>query len=732
MCAVFNPDVPPEQDRFYGRLSKAIEPIHPDVSTGALIKDIGDISSSAIKVAHTLTQQDLHDQIIASIDTERQKATTQLEGMYAAYTGRGGTAQQPQVGAPNTPSAVGAIAGASATGTAYDLFKPDAAAGLPTDLKTLPSQIDTLTAAKASGQFSKTFLDARYETLAAEYRARFPGWRDYIDNEFKRVTGENPANAKIRGLIGDINSYAGAALHDRNHVFSLLSTEAAKGNLVAAKWAGAMSRGEASASDGLAALSASNAQEYYNNKRVKEIAAANANRTFQQTMAEDFTTHFVSQEATDALAATYQTAKITDSSKLPDLSKDPEGALNLGKMFALDKMKLQTALEAKLKQPWVDRATGQPILSGGKPIVMWDILGAEKAQALIASGLKGYDEHTAFLAGKNPDLSPPHFIVQMNKAKIDVTKRDLFDDPSTGGSFRTLAGIEGIVGSQAVPAFLSTLSGIDVAPHIEHAIKDSLMRGATGAPKADSTPSSLTDDITRIRSKDKGAAADYRTFASTIDWLTKSIDDPTVHPTIKQNLINYTFNPKNYGLIARLDKEGQYSMFGRLTDPALVASIKAQGGAGWDTYKNWAKHTFGDELLSPSILELNGMTLPTGYTLTFENKTHQMDILNERGRSVLYSIEGPRPGRMQISPQIKRNIINLNYGLDHIRPIMEAEGGDVNYSLAKYLHQLGLNNPEIQGLPQDIIQSIISANKTAAQKKAEEDALKAKFKKREP
>src|SRR5712691_7232886 len=83
--AVFNPDFPDQDPKYFGGLSHPISDIKPDTSTGEALKGVGEVFSSAVKVAHNLNQQDIHDHIIAGIDAERSKATTQLESKLAQY-----------------------------------------------------------------------------------------------------------------------------------------------------------------------------------------------------------------------------------------------------------------------------------------------------------------------------------------------------------------------------------------------------------------------------------------------------------------------------------------------------------------------------------------------------------------------------------------------------------------------------------------------------------------------
>jgi hypothetical protein len=80
----------------------------------------------------------------------------------------------------------------------------------PRDVKGLPNTLNTLDSARANGKLSQTDYDARLNALAKEVRGKYPGYREYVDETFKRVTGRDSANQYIKSVIGDIDSYVSA------------------------------------------------------------------------------------------------------------------------------------------------------------------------------------------------------------------------------------------------------------------------------------------------------------------------------------------------------------------------------------------------------------------------------------------------------------------------------------------------------------------------------------------
>lgn len=80
----------------------------------------------------------------------------------------------------------------------------------PRDVKGLPNTLNTLDSARANGKLSQTDYDARLNALAKEVRSKYPGYRQYVDEEFKRITGRDSANQYIRSVIQDVDSFVSA------------------------------------------------------------------------------------------------------------------------------------------------------------------------------------------------------------------------------------------------------------------------------------------------------------------------------------------------------------------------------------------------------------------------------------------------------------------------------------------------------------------------------------------
>src|SRR5258708_5532794 len=82
----------------------------------------------------------------------------------------------------------------------------------PDTLKQSISGLKDLKGARANNKLSETafwgLVDDRLSSIRAKYG---PGYYKYIDEQASSVLGTNPANAYVRGLISDINTYVTAA-----------------------------------------------------------------------------------------------------------------------------------------------------------------------------------------------------------------------------------------------------------------------------------------------------------------------------------------------------------------------------------------------------------------------------------------------------------------------------------------------------------------------------------------
>ncbi len=179
-AGTFNPDVQEGQPANFMYWSRPIEQPKANQSQETLLKGTGSVFDKGAATAVKVQEMNIDQQVDEGVDKYRDAATQRLKTAYEDVSGK-------QYGVlPESP-----------------LGGTDAPARLQDRLKGL----DTLDAAKQSGKYSETYLYSQYASLAKDIRGKYPGFRDYIDERFKRSTGVDPANAVVAKMQQDINSY---------------------------------------------------------------------------------------------------------------------------------------------------------------------------------------------------------------------------------------------------------------------------------------------------------------------------------------------------------------------------------------------------------------------------------------------------------------------------------------------------------------------------------------------
>lgn len=163
---LFNPDTNTPQPTEEIRYSQGAQ---PNNSLGSLFSGLGDIVTEAATGAQKLFQTKIREEVAPVVDEITDR-----------FTGRG-------------PSPAGA--------------GPDSQ--VPDEITRTGERLSRLTAAEKAG----TVLNSHYWGLldmeARRLRAKYPGFRDYIDNVFQDMTGSVPANALRRSLMEEAHRRGG-------------------------------------------------------------------------------------------------------------------------------------------------------------------------------------------------------------------------------------------------------------------------------------------------------------------------------------------------------------------------------------------------------------------------------------------------------------------------------------------------------------------------------------------
>jgi hypothetical protein len=92
----------------------------------------------------------------------------------------------------------------------------------PTELENLPQQLDTVSQGQQQGKINNVDYWRNLDVMSRDLRTRYPGYASYIDQEFAKVTGQIPANARINQLVSAINQGAASANAEKTKAFAEL------------------------------------------------------------------------------------------------------------------------------------------------------------------------------------------------------------------------------------------------------------------------------------------------------------------------------------------------------------------------------------------------------------------------------------------------------------------------------------------------------------------------------
>lgn len=202
--AAFDVDVPEVNPHYVD--SQPIKPFQLMSSTAENIKGISGALTGAIKGS---------DEIITAYakDVARQGAEAE-QGMFSEALGaaRAGInlarLDASTTGNPAAPADKPNNNPGPGVSSTEDLMSTPSGDQLPGELKTLPGKLNNLWGGKASGALTETDYYGRLTAMAKDLRSRFPiGYHDYIDQEISKITGVHPANAYIKSVLSEINSF---------------------------------------------------------------------------------------------------------------------------------------------------------------------------------------------------------------------------------------------------------------------------------------------------------------------------------------------------------------------------------------------------------------------------------------------------------------------------------------------------------------------------------------------
>lgn len=706
----FNPDTADVSPGNYLGLSKPLDNFNLSSVLGEALKGTGTLIEESVKSADILLKASVVKDVNEKVIPEREAFTDALKGA-TAYVKNVGI--QPNI-ATDAINEGGSPEGMpiQAADAPESLIAPERE--LPINLKELPDRLDAVHSARNNGKISDTDYDGRMAAIAKDIRAKYPvAYRDYIDSEISKVTGVDPANAYIKGMISDINSFMTNKDHERNASLADMRHAAVKGIAGADENWKAVLNGTKSIQDGISWVNKANANEYALDQTKKRIEYTEGNiklATVTKTMdaGELFSgianKHYHSLDALPGMSKSMKDindyiVKIQSN----QLEADPVQMKQLAQIVMAYRNRASTEMDAeeyRLK------------LSG---IVDQKVLNEKKAAALLPwdTMAKALDSGDMALAG---------FAKGLVQAGIDSIDSSMFKDKDIGPTLSALTVIKNRFGETgAAQLMVRTVS--------EGPFLGNISAFVTKAKIDIANPESATtwkSSLQEMKAAEKKAGIEnkfpenYRTLVGMVmDRDGYSLLNPKLSKEAKETLVMKFFSEANRGAL-RLIKPDSYdpktgkvtagyeSVFSGFTQQAVVEEIGKLSPAAQSMYLDWVRTSVREDLYRVSISKFKDMSLSAEgvWAINWDTSKHNLEVIKTRSATfdtepyygrVPQSRGGPTP--IGIVEQGIKSVNKALTGMANVARGFGHEGIQVDEFVLQELIDAGVGADRLAGIP---------------------------------
>lgn len=727
--AIFNPQVPETQDPTYFHWSKPIDPVKADRSKEFMLSGVGNAIETTAKAADFVVKDTLQDTIYEGASKIRKQYTDQLEATKANMS-----APSPQVDSEGKPVGPLNILANNAPTTEEEK--------IPTDLKKLPQNLNSLVSVRNNNKMTETRYYAELDKLASDLRGRFIGYRPYIDKKFEEVTGVDPANAKIKSLVQDINAAQANVTSAQNRALSLADQNL--GIPGVQEMIPHIMNGTKNLNDLTRIIAPYKKQEYNFHLQTLQWNSEEIDEKRRSRLAGGAINDDASKEVNNFLN-TYQES--------PG-SKTPREIQNIYRKAALgvpgyelsDKESREMArgwntfipiIEQRLRERYykpgeVDPNTG---VAGRSPA---QIHGVDATEQLISKHVASLKEIGTQMANKEWGLVGHHMEVAKDLANdtwYDVIRPDAKNQTlayhlrlSQGAN---QAGGADFVAKILLPNTLGNFTSADRNWIAENAkkfvIPQNIMNNpfspgtmpTQGAPNTTppNSPDVMPQGTTLKKSMGEGASvgAPAEVQSKVLGMIPHIILSNAADPA-KETAIENAFGPGNQGLLSMIQRDyidpqgnpvkGKFAAFGDLTSEGMTKEVKrlsARKPALWGMYSGWARDSVGIELIPEEIGQLERTIKTPGVDVAFSDKLSQFTIMRKSALSGAGTPMATAPNEQAIR-SAEASIGRINQTIRSVRRIAEAEGKDV-MGVNAYILQTLID----AGAPRELLMSIVSS-----------------------
>jgi len=667
---------------------------------GAAEKGLGDLFAGVaglgdflFKGADTLIRKDIERQVYDTANREREDYTKKLEG-YLAGTGKK------------------SIFDANASMDGAEDQVPGELEGLSDNLGQLKSAVD-------AGKISNTYYTGRLLAAAKDLRARYPEYREYIDQQFSQVTGMNPANARVNALTQDINRAMTSQASTQNKMMAEVmkrNGQTGYNNVNSVQAIQKIRSGEWTSMQDVATWAYPiDAKEATTTAKLRDVQLYKGERDVVQGKANDAAFSVLAKNADDMVAGIMSQFEV----------KDPQELL----------------LKLKQDQPqkwWQDRAAELTFARNTYRDQMFQVFTAGGTNSLAAKmnmkpgevrayidefGTKKIDD--IITAVKDKDANGVYGGVNRIKAAVDESVEFMISQPKirdfalAGAASKQLFGDNSTLAREFIErAVQKNFQGRYSAALDAHSNWLSL-----GANKKDGPVPSFNETFEEL--KQKPGALTKSNASKLIDKVT-DIANPKVSDEEKYSLAVSAFGPKNAGFLRQVTTasgDGQWGVFNKWTADGIAKEVKrldAKYPGIWKQYTDWTTKTMTQDLLQSDFQVLNNMNKESNFEVKWkasDNGIREIQFIprvqpdDGTNRLLQQHIAG---GRLPQQNDYKALENRFNSALRRYSVIAKENGGDADAFILRSLYDNGLLS---QGLMSDKILEAIKSSRIKTEMK---------------
>ena len=748
--APFNPELPRTNDPNYGNNSKAIDTpdgIRPQgvqqnqiMPEGQKIGDRsaefqgqadafraqgqaignkawGDLFSNVAagadflgKAGVSLVKKDIEDKVYETASAERSAYTAELEKIKEG------------IGVGNI------LASGMPTNSSGD--------PIPEAVSELGGTLAVLRSARDGGKITKTDYWGRLAAEAQNLRAQYPGFKAEIDAEFSKVTGQNPANARVNGLITEINRAAAAqgSQQDKTLTYLKQNIDIPGANDVLADYM----MGRKTPQEVISFVG--QYRQKYEQLRTKGLERADQTGTAEErqtkakSLADDFLGTAVSSSA-DKFAYKYGFGTAKDAEELHKMNE--AGAIS-APQWAARAQELNTEI-TRLRVDMLRGLQREGVTKNFKD-------GSKTAGELVENALQPLIAMHDAITRK--DTGSLYAAKTQSTAILDQNKVDLLKDTKLGGFVATTNSLRELGGEQYAQQWTSNevFGKTGIAEGLRDFTKgwgaEFRTQTAEGRGKGTSTFNDFTEEMKR-----KGIT-DPIQQKSMMQQRVKDVEEisrPDVPDTVKVNLAKAAFSTGNNGFLSKLNMDsfdergrpinGMNAVFQKWTSPEISREMERLGRKDpqlWSQYTNWVKTTWSTELMPRDLADLSKYQKDPNIKIGWDTENKRFTVektavpeLQAKFREGLGG-EGRNTAEMIANQQqfqtVSRAMNRINSGLYNLRHVAAMENPkDPSATDAFLLRAIADGtSPEviknINSLPGDLVRKILLGNANANRK----------------